>query len=74
MSEGKVRFRSLPLVVRVATMLTYFVAWVGFAEVVIDRHGLDAYLPLYRVGDFCTYDAAVLLILAVSWWRLHARR
>jgi hypothetical protein len=66
-----VAFRSLPLFVRIATMLAWFMAWVLFAELVIDRHGLDAFLPLYRVGDFCPYDLLVLVLLAWSWWRMH---
>ena len=64
-------FRRLPLVVRLSTMLTLFLAWVLFAELVIDRHGLDAYLPLYRVGNLCVYDLLVIALLAISWFRLH---
>jgi len=74
MADGGIRFRSLPLAVRLATMLAYFLAWVLFAELIIDRHGLDAYLPFYRVGNFCPYDVVVLLVLAFGWWRTHARR
>ena len=68
---ARVRFRELPLITRLATMLAYFMAWVMFAEFVIDRHNLDRFLPFYRVGNLCPYDLAVALILAVSWWRLH---
>ena len=71
MGDKSIRFRALPLVARIATMLALFMAWVLFAELIIDRHGLDVYLPFYRVGNFCPYDIAVLLILALSWWRLH---
>ena len=67
----RIPFRSLPLLVRLTTMLSLFLAWLLFAELVIDRHGLDAYLPFYRVGNVCPYELAVLLLLAVSWWRLH---
>ena len=67
----KISFKSLPLLVRLTTMLSLFLAWLLFAELVIDRHGLDAYLPLYRVGNVCPYELAVLLLLAASWWRLH---
>ena len=45
-------------------------AWVMFAEPVIDRHGLDAWLPYYRVGNFCPYDVAVILALTAAWIRL----
>lgn len=64
-------FKSLPLIVRMATILTYFLAWLLFAELVVDRHGLDEYLPFYRVGDLCTWDVAVVALLALLWWRLH---
>ena len=74
MTTAGIRFRSLPLAVRLATMLAFFVAWILFAELIIDRHGLDAYLPYYRVGNFCPYDVAVLLILAFSWWRSRSRQ
>lgn len=67
----RIPFRSLPLLVRLTTMLSLFLSWLLFAELVIDRHGLDAYLPLYRAGAVCPYEVAVLLLLAASWWRLH---
>ena len=67
----RIRFRTLPLAVRVATMLAYFVAWVIFAEFGIDRYGLDEYLPFYRIGDLCPYDLAVIALLAFGWWRAH---
>jgi hypothetical protein len=66
-------FRSLPLIVRLATIVTPFLAWLLFAELVIDRHGLDRFLPLYRVGNVCAWDVAVVLACAVGWWRLHRR-
>jgi hypothetical protein len=71
MADGRIRFRSLPLSVRLATMLAYFLAWVLFAELVIDRYGLDAYLPFYRVGDVCPYELVVLALLGFAWWRAH---
>jgi hypothetical protein len=53
-AEPRIRFRRLPLAVRVATMGVFFLSWVPFAELVIDRYGLDRYLPLYRVADEIT--------------------
>ena len=73
MADGRIRFRSLPLAVRLAAMLAYFLAWVLFAELVIDRYGLDAHLPFYRVGDVCPYELAVLAVLGIAWWRAHRR-
>ncbi len=66
-----IRFRSLPLAVRISTLATWFLAWVLFAELVIDRHGLDAFLPYYRVGNFCPYDIAVIVALGIAWLRLN---
>ena len=61
---SKIAFANLPLIVRFATMISYFMAWVMVEEFVIDRHGLDQYLPFYRVGNLCVYDivAAVTFI------------
>lgn len=55
-----VHFRQLPLWVRIAAALTLMNSWVLFAEFVIDRYGVDKYLPFYRYGDFCVWDIAVL--------------
>jgi hypothetical protein len=64
----------LPLIVKVAIMLTIFNSWVLFEETVVDRHGLWRYLPFYKVGIFCAWDmlaiAAILLGAVVYWhWR-----
>jgi len=66
-------FASLPLTVRIAAMGSYFMAWVMFAEFVIDRHGLDAWLPFYRVGNVCPYELALIVILVWWWFRLSRR-
>jgi hypothetical protein len=67
----RVPFAALPLLTRFATLAVWFVGWVLFAEFVIDRHGLDRYLPFYRVGNLCPYDLAVIAILAAAWAGLH---
>ena len=74
MNGPRIRFRSLPLAVRIATMLAFFMAWILFAELVIDRQGLDAYLPYYRVGALCPYELVVLAVLGLAWWRAHRPR
>ena len=66
-----ITFKSLPLIVRLATIANLFMAWVLFAELVIDRHGLDRFLPFYRVGEVCVWDLGVVGLLALAWWRLH---
>jgi hypothetical protein len=52
----------LPLIAKIAIALTFIDAWVIFEETVVDRQGLWRYMPFYRVGLFCVWDAAVLAI------------
>ena len=67
----------LPLIAKIAIAMTFINAWVIFEETVVDRHGLWRYMPYYRVGLFCVWDAAVLaitlLFLLVSVRPLHRR-
>src|SRR2546421_3194205 len=60
----------LPLIAKIAIAMTFVNTWVLFEETVVDRHGLWRYMPFYRVGLFCVWDAAVLavtlLLLLVS--------
>ena len=62
--------RRLPLIAKIAIAVTFINAWVIFEETIVDRHGLWRYMPYYRVGLFCVWDAAVfaitLLLLVVS--------
>ena len=69
--EPKVR---LPLVVKVAVALTFFNSWVLFEETVVDRQGLWRYMPFYKVGAFCTWDAAALLVIIPAVWYALRRR
>src|ERR1700730_10939841 len=61
---------ALPLIAKIAIAMTVLNAWVIFEETVVDRHGLWRYMPYYRVGLFCIWDASVLavtlLLLLVS--------
>jgi hypothetical protein len=52
----------LPLIAKIAIAMTFINAWVIFEETIVDRHGLWRYMPYYRVGLFCVWDAAVLTI------------
>jgi hypothetical protein len=52
----------LPLIAKIAIAMTFINTWVIFEETVVDRHGLWRYMPYYRVGLFCVWDAAVLAI------------
>jgi hypothetical protein len=60
----------LPLIAKIAIAMTFINTWVIFEETVVDRHGLWRYMPYYRVGLFCAWDASVLavtlLLLLVS--------
>jgi hypothetical protein len=60
----------LPLIAKIAIAMTFLNTWVIFEETVVDQHGLWRYMPFYRVGLFCVWDAAVLavtlLLLIVS--------
>ena len=62
--------RRLPLIAKIAIAVTFINTWVIFEETVVDRNGLWRYMPFYRVGLFCVWDAAVLavtlLLLLVS--------
>ena len=66
-----VAFKTLPLIVRVATLATLFNCWVLFEELIVDRQGLDRFMPFYRVGAFCVWDLAMAALLVLLWWRLH---
>src|SRR3989442_15357017 len=52
----------LPWIVKIAVVITFFNSWVLFEETIVDRHGLWRYMPFYRVGLFCVWDAAVLAV------------
>jgi hypothetical protein len=52
----------LPLIAKIAIAVTFINTWVIFEETIVDRHGLWRYMPFYRVGLFCVWDAAVLAV------------
>src|SRR5215472_17130345 len=52
----------LPVIAKVAIAMTFINTWVIFEDTVVDRHGLWRYMPFYRVGSFCVWDAAVLAV------------
>jgi len=53
----------LPLIAKIAIAMTALNTWVIFEETVVDRHGLWRYMPFYRVGLFCVWDAAFLAVI-----------
>lgn len=64
-----VAFYQLPRWVRVSAALAVFNTWVLIAEFVIDRYGIDEYLPFYRYGDVCLWDIAVIIAITVMYVR-----
>ncbi len=65
----------LPTIVKIAVALTFYNSFVLFEELVLDRHGLRRYLPLYRFGKFCIWDlGAIAVILIVVFGGLHLSR
>src|SRR5205814_8612944 len=50
----------LPLIAKIAIGVTFINSWVIFEETVVDRHGLWRYMPFYRAGLCCVWDAAFL--------------
>ena len=67
----KLRFRNLPMVVRLATAATMMLAWIRFEELVIEGLGIYLFLPYYRYGKFCPYDVAAILSIATFWIVAH---
>ena len=67
-----IAFRQLPLSVRLMTAAAMALSWVFIEEKTIEPFGLSAAPPFYRVGDFCPYDAAVLLSIVAFWLWAHA--
>jgi hypothetical protein len=68
------RFADQPPAVKFGLALTLGNSFVLFEELVIDRNGLDRLLPLYRVGELCTYDALALALTLLGVYWLPGRR
>jgi hypothetical protein len=66
MKMETLRFRQLPLVIKIAVWLVFNNAWWSIEEFVIDRKGLWKYMPFYHVADACVWDLAVALITLVA--------
>ena len=71
---GKVTFRQLPMIVKVAVGIAFMEAWVSLEQLVIEPTGLWRYMPFYRVGGYCVYDFAVTLLIVAGLWRLSRKR
>jgi hypothetical protein len=65
----RVAFAHLPLWIRLGAALSLVNTWILLAEFVIDRYGLDDYLPFYRYGDVCVWDVVVIAGVATLFVR-----
>lgn len=46
--------------------LTILNSWVLFEETIVDRTGLSRYMPFYRVGRFCAWDAGAMILVVLG--------
>lgn len=61
------RFKQLPLAVKIAVGLVVNNAWWSIEEFVINRHSvLWAHMPYYRTTDACVWDLTVALITTLA--------
>ena len=65
----RLRFKDMPIGVKVAVAVAFFTAWVSFEEFVINRTSLPQYMPLYKTAAGCAWDLAVATIIGVAIWR-----
>ena len=65
----RLRFKDMPIGVKVAVAVAFFTAWVSFEEFVINRTGLWHYMPLYKTAAGCIWDVAVATIIGYGIWR-----
>ena len=63
------RFRQLPLAVKIAVGVVFMNAWVLIEQLVIDRYGIWKYMPHYKVSDPCVWDLMVAVLISVAIWR-----
>jgi hypothetical protein len=68
---NKLRFRDMPMIVRVTSAASILAAWVLFEQIVIEPFGIYRFMPFYRYGKFCTYDAAAVLLVLIYWIVAH---
>ena len=71
----KLRFKQMPLVVKIAVGLVFNNVWWSMEEFVINRNGLWKYMPYYKVDDACVWDLAVALItvVVICWASLNGK-
>ena len=53
--------------------MTLMNSWVLFEEVIVDRQGLSRWMPLYKVGEPCTWDLAAAILIFLFGARIWKR-
>jgi hypothetical protein len=67
------RFKQLPVILKIAVWVVFNNAWWSIEEFVIDRKGLWRYMPYYKVADACVWDLTVAVSVAAAiWWASRA--
>lgn len=56
------------------TAAAMLLIWVFFEEHVIEPFRLYHFMPLYRVGNFCPYDAAAFVLVVAFWFWGHRKQ
>jgi len=69
----KIEFSQLNITTRIMVCASMFMAWVLFAELVIDRYGIHEHLPFYRFANICPYEFLVLAGIVFYWIRAHRK-
>jgi len=69
----RIKFAQLDIVTKIMICASMFMAWVLFAEFVIDRYGWHEFLPFYRFADICPYEGIVLIGIIIFWIRAHRK-
>jgi hypothetical protein len=62
------RFKQMPLIVKISVGLIFNNVWWSMEEFVINRNGLWKYMPYYKVNDACVWDLTVAPITIVAIW------
>jgi len=68
------KFKQLPLAVKIAVGIAFLNAWVLIEQLVIDRYGIWKYMPGYKVTDPCVWDLTVAIIISIAIWRASTRQ
>ena len=68
----KVQFWALPTPVKFAVGFAFLFVWTLFEREVIERFGIDRFMPFYRVQGFCAWDFLAIVTIAIVLVRMNA--